>query len=761
MTDITVSYKKDGPTGNIVINLQKFPTSDFYMMENTTFKKNDDDDIFGEFQKKLRYLDCVKDASKVKPNVGDAVQVIYDQTFNRPTFTTLNEWENEFIKQNSQLIQKYTWTKKTEFSKLEPILENRVVFKESGLSPEYFIESPLQYVGNIATEIIDPAGRSEIKENDIKFPKNNIKLILEESFLNLFGFENCYIESTRLGNKRYTYKIVINSINQVGGVDTLNAKTTTKGTAKPTAKGTAKTTAKSTTKTTALKTPMKKTAKLPSKIPTKVNTMPQNKSTLQTSTEKIIISSDSTNFVNINNNKPIYWFSGNKEKNTIIKSGQLPTNIKRALFFTKEMGDVLQVLVMFIWSKLNPNDLYSITTCDSVVNLLCMILQINCILTFGEKATAKTKKMRAIEVFEPSSNSPDKSKLRFLNTKNSIIDHNTKFIDCLKTLQASNSLLYASGVNEPILISNEIYAKFIDDLTKINDLLKTQNILDTTSVEDIDKFIKLLKVNFTFVEFIKIYKQTITITMQSIYTAKNKLWIDVINPSVSNYKYGKDTFYKLIKDPSLIIVSPVEIPPPVLEVQPPNILTLTPSEIVDAQLFKFNELITPSSYIATGGSIHKRKRTSPIKHSPSLLESIKYLEYPRVATFYDKNEEEPDHNKTYNLYDELENQIHACLKNIKMDEYFNDVYNLLLHYFYLENKVVYDDELFKLIKNLFAKNKSLKTNISLKPRRIVRTKHVTKKYNSPENSKYHTPPLLLMKENQPIFTQQKRTKYNT
>ena len=76
----------------------------------------------------------------------------------------------------------------------------------------------------------------------------------------------------------------------------------------------------------------------------------------------------------------------------------------------------------------------------------------------------------------------------------------------------------------------------------------------------------------------------------------------------------------------------------------------------------------------------KRKNTSTVKYSPSLLKSIEYLEYPATASFYDKDSEE-----TYNLYEGLRFEIHRCLKRINMDSYFNDVYNLLLHYFYLQN----------------------------------------------------------------------------
>jgi len=789
MTDVTVSYKRVGNTGFIEINNTKVPTSDFLIAENKDIKFNDDDNKFFEFQKQLRYLDCVKDAM-INPNVSDSVQVIYDQNFIAPSFKpTLDVLKSKFIKHNEQLIKSFAWTKKTKDSKLEPLLENRVVFKESGLNPEYFISPLIKYVGNIATEIIDPAGRSGIENKDIKFPENNKTLFLQESFLNLFGFENCSIKSVRIGNNNYKYQIQINSLNQVGGINSLESskktinRTSTKAkTAKATtakAKTAKATTAKATTAkattakataTTAKATAT--TAKATTAKATATTTKADTNTTVIDQDQNINITSEYTTFAG--KSGKIGWFLGNKEKNTLIKNKPLTTNVKRAIFFAKEMGDVLQVLIMFIWSKLNSNQLYSITTCDEVVYLLCMILQINCILTYAEKT--QNKKMRTIDVFEPSANTPEKAKSRFISTKNSIIDHNTKFIDCLQKLKLASTPIYTSGVNEPIIINDNIYTKFISDLTRINDLLKTQNITDNTSVEDIDKFIKLLKVNFTFIEFIKIHNNRVTITLQSIYTTSNKLWIDVINPSVSKYKYGKKSFYDLIRSPDLIVVSPVETPEsvvtPVIQVQPPNILTLTSDEIADAIQLKFNELIKPVTNIASGGgsknttyrktrasninNSRKRKITSSVKYSPSFLKSIEYLEYPTTASFYDKDNEE-----TYDLYEGLIFEIHTCLKRINMDSYFNDVYNLLLHYFYLKNEVIYGEELFNIITNLFAKNESLPTR-----RRIVKATKIIKpssrQYNSPEKQKVNaflkiSPKKENLMEN--IFNPAKRIKY--
>lgn len=700
MSEVRVTYKtSSNNTGFITINGIEIPTDTFLTIDNTlqqNIKINSSDQEFVVFQKKLRFLDCVKDAM-VGVNVSNSVKILYNNIDYEEPFKVLGEWEDKFMKQNEQIIKKYSWTKKTKDSTLEPILDARVVFKESGLNPEYFISPEIRYVGNIATEIIDPAGRSPIENKDIKFPENNTKLVLEKSFMELFGFENCYMESTRISNSKYTYKIIIGpSSNMIGGEGN-----------------------KTTRKINTVKTEKKKTRT------TQKTKITKTYRTQEYNPNNIIIDDEITVFDK--NIGRVNWFQGNKEKNKYIRDTTNPitTQIKRSLFISKELGDVLQVLLMFIWSKLNPLESYCITTCDKVVCLLCMSLQINCILTYGEKATEKKSKMRSIDLFEPSSNTSNKAFARFESTKNGIVKHNNAFINCLNILKREKIKVYASGITEPFEISVQIYDKIINDLIKINNLLMTQTIDPDTNPSNIDDFTKVIKINFTFIEFIRISKQNkVTITMQSIYTSNNRLWIDVINPSFSKYRYGKDSFYKLIKNPGLLLITPIkenssqmqvdsiieELPAP-LQVQPPTISRLNPMELNDALAIRFSEPINMSIYSAAGGS-NKRKNTS-FSNNSTFLKSISYLEYPDIALFYDK-----DNNETYNLYDELNEQINHYLTTIRKIEFYDHVYTNLLHYFYLTGKVLYDNELKAIIYKMFTNER----NTPVRRRLKVKTK---------------------------------------
>ena len=88
----------------------------------------------------------------------------------------------------------------------------------------------------------------------------------------------------------------------------------------------------------------------------------------------------------------INWFAGNAEKNKILKA-PLPNGAKRgeaflkkqALIAVKEMGDLMQVIMMFVWRHLNNDKDYTMSTCDKVVFMVCMLMQLNCVFADTDK----------------------------------------------------------------------------------------------------------------------------------------------------------------------------------------------------------------------------------------------------------------------------------------------------------------------------------------------------------------------------------------
>lgn len=715
MSGISVSYEEPvigTTTGFIVINdtsssnkTIRIPTSGFFVTPNdnkTSIHLNNNDDTFTQFQKKMRYLDCVKDATKPGPDVSAHVEVIYAGTYNKTNtkFQILKQWEDTFdiFMENEKYIKNYAWTKKTDDSTLDPMLDERYIFKESGLSPDYFIKPPIRYVGNIANEIIDPAGRSRIDTTigDITFPVNGVTLELTRSFLGFFGFDNCSLTTRRQGSKNYEYEITIGYMGRNGGRKSLK----------------------------------KRTRRIRYKIGGAnkrkfIGTGTQSKrhrTSQPTHSKDIIITSRDQNGD---------WFAGNSVKNNRINTNNpgLTTEQKRALFLTKEMGDVLQVLIMFIWSKLNTGDSYSITTCDKVVCLLCMVLQVNCILTYAEKGETKggveAKRMRAISVFEPlSGKNPEeriiKLKKQFESTRKSILSDNQSFIDCLKKLKGEPTdpdvNVHVSGLSAPIIIPKYIYQKFIKELQQINDILYGLKIdvlgrkmTQVTYIDDndkINKFIQLIKINFTFIEFIRITKdKKVKITMTSIYTSNSNLWIDTVNPNIVDdnnpsfllYKYKTHSFYNLITNTGIHDQISNE----------PSIVDLVHADSIDIQKVIFENGRSNGSGVITGG-------VDPLYDT--LLPKINHLNYPSMAKYHEENYDENNNPnikykkyKDYNLYDTLVNDVNDILDRLHKKDYFDETYTMLLHYFYLRNEVYYQDTgLGDIIESLFMNPRILK-----------------------------------------------------
>jgi hypothetical protein len=201
---IKISYVKGNPNGQIVIqngnNKIIKNTNELYSLgiknriTNTDIcDLNKNDQTFVIEQQNLRALDCMKDGNVGRaPNVANNVYPIcYPQLVPLP-FSDLGLLEDKFTKCFSNKTKKYAWTKTSKDSELKPLLSSRVIFKESGLDASNFIDNPI-FCGNLANEIIDPAGRSPLGPGDITFPNNNNEIVFDESFLNLFGSDFLYI----------------------------------------------------------------------------------------------------------------------------------------------------------------------------------------------------------------------------------------------------------------------------------------------------------------------------------------------------------------------------------------------------------------------------------------------------------------------------------------------------------------------------------------------------------------------------------------
>jgi hypothetical protein len=698
---ITVSYNEpidNENTGSIeIVDSSKKPpinvkvkTEDFYKIKDPEIysnkketEKNDNDDDFTMFQKIMRYLDMVKDA-QVQPSIPTRFNfssILYPKNkFNSNITGLLDVWKPSFIDKFEHMMQKYPWTKKTKTSTLSPMLSSRTIFKETGLDPAEFITPPdkkVVYVGNIANEVIDTGKRAEIKPPDIRIPdQGSIELILNENFLSLFGFEGCSLTSKK---PRSDYEFEIKIESQLDKTNTL---------------------------------------------------------------------------ITIDDNNKTKWALGNKEKNKKIikkleeieekeKKTGLKDEITRlkdeitALFLTKELGDVLQVLIMFIWTKLNKLDPYSMVTCDKVVLLLCMVLQLNCILTSGEKNKNNDGvKLRCIEVFEPSGNSKEKATERFNETKSSILVENEKFIENLIKMKKEKPDIYVSS--QPLEIPDKIYDKFIFELKKINEVLNGTKIPQTVKeeVSEIDKLTDSIKKNFTFKIFITSSKTGRLTLLYSkfAYTSDNTRWIQEINPSEGDYIYNKTTFYNLIINPDMLKPKSQRGGGKNKPYRYKSTNSLIKKSSIQPKRLIKKTTISKRDLIPSFSNFRKTKK----KSFNNIREINEYpdLELPDEnyeVLYYDKETE----TEYKNLYAVLIKQIQKYLHTIKKDDYFQDVYSELLHHFYLTNEVLYDDELTTLINNIIDSMDTVKETTISTPK------------NTSTNIRETSPPLTHVNEVNP------------
>jgi hypothetical protein len=431
------------------------------------------------------------------------------------------------------------------------------------------------------------------------------------------------------------------------------------------------------------------------------------------------------------NGTRVDWFQGNKEKNDFIAYGRnVSTNIKRGLLITKEMGDVLQVLIMFVWSLMySQNTPYTMVTNDQVVYLLCMILRVNCVVTFK---TTQGSRMRNISVFEPQfvveveeeeeeedeeeeeEEVVDKkaytlARKNFRDEKYKILDQNRKFIERLKLLRSNPGKykLYVKNLeDQEVEFSEEFYENVIRDMRALNYMLidddnKVVRIGYNLSIKDIREKITEIKSNFLFNMFIRRVEGKFIITFAKKYTESRNLW-GFFKPSLP--EYGIKAFYKRAVP---YVPKEIQIPQqPIQQEQPTQQEQPMQQEVIQEEPPKFSFLPPPSrapnpafstSFIPTGERSSFQFGGAEINLSPEEEEFFRILEFDNSpARFYDKETGE-----TVDLIPFLYNDIHSALQEIKLDMYFYEFLNEILYNYYLLEEVLYRDSgLDNLIKKI-------------------------------------------------------------
>ena len=421
------------------------------------------------------------------------------------------------------------------------------------------------------------------------------------------------------------------------------------------------------------------------------------------------------------NNKKITidFFMGNKQKNNFIQNQanaiKNSTKIKNALLVCKELGDVLQVLTMFIWKSLNTNQSYCISTCDKVVSLLCIMMNLNYTLAVTIQKTTTTPKVKYIEYYNSDGNKniniEDVNKKKFIKEKKNIISFNEEIINAFEIIRNQNIDLTISGINNPFKFETLFYDNVIEDLKQIqqflkdyiNDINNTRSINFDSSV-DVNNKIKDMKKNFTIVRLIvKLKNGTYKLASGQKYTLGNSLYKNDFSSKFGG-EYGSKSFYTL------------------------------------GLRMQFGGT-TRSSRIVT--SKNSSNRSSAMKISPEYNDenNLKILEfYDEKASFYDKDRIYSGKNNVFDLYAILKADIERILTEMKLSEYFDDFYNILLYYFYTSNEVYYGNDLKKLIKRAITFGDVVlthDTSSSIKNNNLTRKRKrsIMKKSSSPSSSK--------------------------
>lgn len=353
-----------------------------------------------------------------------------------------------------------------------------------------------------------------------------------------------------------------------------------------------------------------------------------------------------TNPMNMGAGLKIDWFQGNVQKNNFIAADRRATPaIKKGLLLTKEMGDVLQVLIMFLWKLLNntPGSLnYTMVTCDKVVMLQCILLNLNCVLTQASKDSGI--KLRQIYEFRPITDPTARATEEFLNEKRKILEQNEKFISGFVSLRdRPNTNIYMAGETNPFTFTPQFYESIRSELTELNRILDaTFPLPGTVQPKVIRELTENMKKNFLFNLFIRKPKDQLKMTLAKKYTEKDDMWKGQFQSQLPGY--GKDPFYQIAKS-------------------------------------KFKK--TQGGGIQTGGG-----------EDLSLEDkTFEFLEFDEMPAMYHDEE-------TYNLYEHLNNNIDSLLQQKDLAEYSDSFYNELYFKFYLNNAVLYDDELSKLIDSI-------------------------------------------------------------
>jgi hypothetical protein len=181
-------------------------------------------------------------------------------------------------------------------------------------------------------------------------------------------------------------------------------------------------------------------------------------------------------------------FVGNK-----VKKGINDTLTKKAAIIGKSLGDKLQVFLMFI-KKVCENEtskINCISTCDEIVLLFCIILDLPCFYT--SIGIEKKIKINEILYFNSDNINAEKAKIRFEKEKQIVLQKYDELINTVNEFTKVESLdIYVSG-GQSYIFPPFFYQAIIDDLKGLIEYINTIQIENSNDINDINQTIGKIK----------------------------------------------------------------------------------------------------------------------------------------------------------------------------------------------------------------------------------------------------------------------------
>jgi hypothetical protein len=691
MDSISVNYKdnniiitKTGKTENSPITITSMPEIKTSMPE---FKFNNSPLSTitpTAMQQILRKLDCLKDAKE--GNGISAKDDIMTKIFpNANSTLNLNQIKEIVFKQSADKIDTHSWLKSSSLSVNLTFIKN--VFFETGLSPKSYIknyknpsEQVFNMIGCFQNEVGDPFLR-KTEDITIRYPEQNISLTFDASFMGYFGFSNTTYSSKLVGKNEkgglYNYEIDLGSSNKYGsdGVNKIKESGTP-------------------------------------------------------------IERYNTTIINNNVSKDVSgdeYFKGNDYKNDIInilnvnQQANLP-EIKRYII-GKELGDVMQVLLMMIW-QIAENTIdkkeYCMVTIDSIVFLLCIMLEQPCFYTHNSnKGKSDEDKCYRIQYFFPTIITPQQRiKMRFEQKYNETLANNLKIKNFINKIYIEKELYIGNvpfdytdnGPERQKLIEDNFINPIRDKISQITTDLEDfyTEIQKKDTIEEKD----LIKMNsdFLLLPFIGFNQ---TKTLKKYY----------LNGNITNYtetillehgekkeKYSfKNLFLKLragtLKNTSSSGGSQVRN-------QRQDIFKSSSSKFSSMP----NKLLIQNTKSSSKFNIIPNKPSIKIFNMKSSIEDSSIPNTPTIQTFDTKSSSKVSsiprepliNNFTDSLFFNFIIQILTFMDDpslkLNEDEYedkyedkdssFYYYYNMICYISYIQKRVYYDDNLLSLMKQL-------------------------------------------------------------